>query len=373
MKIKIVYLIVNCKITGPMNQTLNIIKNLDQNNFTPILITLFPEEKDNSMLDKYKIYCNEQYCLNLNKFSSILFGKSKVTKILKQICPDIVHGLGMPPYRLSLNYKNTNHLVTLRNYCFDDYPSYYGKIIGIPLAYLDMFLIKKMSNKGNKIVTCSKSLTDIYEKRHGITFSFIRNGVDTSLFTRTNNELKKKMRIKLGLPNNKYIFIYTGPLNERKDQEFAIKGVLNCENKENIFLVLCGDGINYENLKKKYNQNQNILFTGKVNNVNEYLLASDIYISTSKSEGMPNSVLEAMASGIPVLLSDIPQHRELFGINKNIGKLYQLSNLDNLKNVIDDIIDLSLESMGNQGYITIFENLTDKVMSKQYQNLYINI
>lgn len=373
MKIKVAYVIVNCKITGPMNQTLNIIKNLDRNIFTPVIITLFPEEKDNSMLDEYKKHCNEQYCLGMNKYSSVLVGKSRLTKILSQINPDIIHGLGMPPYRLSLGYKNAKHLVTLRNYCFEDYPSYYGKPIGIPLSYLDMFLIKKLSSKGEVFVTCSKSLTEIYEKKQNVSFPFIRNGVDTSRFIKSSNELKQKMRFKLGLPDDKHIFIYTGPMIDRKDQEFAIKGVLNCENSKNIYFVLCGDGTNYEELKRKYYNNSNILFTGKVSNVGEYLLASDLYISTSKSEGMPNSVLEAMAVGIPVILSDIPQHKEIFGINGDIGKLYKLEDLANLERVIDNIMSLNFQSMGEQGYKTVIENLTDKVMSKKYQNLYMDI
>ncbi len=95
-------------------------------------------------------------------------------------------------------------------------------------------------------------------------------------------------------------------------------------------LYILGDGINRDNLMKKYCNASNVIFTGSVSNVEEYLAASDVYISTSKSEGLPNGVLEAMAVGLPVLLSDIPQHKEIFEVDENIGVLYKLGNLTSL-------------------------------------------
>ena len=87
---KIVYLITNCKKTGPMNQTLNIIRNLDKDKFTPIIITIFPECENNSMIDSYKEICKEVYCLNMNKFSSILYGRKKLKVLLEEIKPDLI-------------------------------------------------------------------------------------------------------------------------------------------------------------------------------------------------------------------------------------------------------------------------------------------
>lgn len=130
-----------------MNQTLNIIKNLDSNKYDVSFITLFEEEENNSMIDDYLKVCSTNYCLKLNKLSSILYGKITLKKILNIIKPDIIHALGMPPYRLSLYYKNSKHLVTLRNYAYDDYPTYYNRIIGPILAFMDINLIKRQIKK----------------------------------------------------------------------------------------------------------------------------------------------------------------------------------------------------------------------------------
>lgn len=371
-KIKICYIIVNCKITGPMNQTLNIIKNLDSKKYDVSFITLFEEEKNNSMIDDYLKVCSNNYCLKLNKISSILYGKFALKKILNIINPDIIHALGMPPYRLSLHYKNSKHLVTLRNYAYEDYPTYYNKIIGPILAFMDINLIKRQIKSGETFVTCSKSLSKIYYDKENIKIDYIQNGVDISKYIKGKQEEKKKLRKKLDLPNDGVIAIYTAPFIGRKDQEFAIKGILNCK-EENIYLVLCGDGTNYKELYDKYNKYPNIIFTGKVKNISEYLRSADFYLSTSQSEGMPNSVLEAMSSGIGVLLSNISQHMELFDINNNIGEYFELGNMEDLTNKIKLMKEKDFSYIGEESYKTIINNLTSLIMSEKYQKLYENL
>ena len=188
--------------------------------------------------------------------------------------------------------------------------------------------------------------------------------------------MKKKfgrLRIKNNLPLNRILLIYTGPLIDRKDQETAIKGVLNSKYKDKIFLVLCGDGQNYDKLTNKYKNEKNILFTGKIKNISEFLRASDIYISTSKSEGMPNSVLEAMATGLPVVLSSIPQHIELLDVNKKIGEIYKIGDIVDLTRKIDSIIETNYKEIGKNNKKVANKYLSAEAMSENYQRLYEKI
>ena len=60
MKKKIVFLLTACKKTGPVQQMLNIIKNLDRDEFEPHLVTLYPES-EGSQLDKYLPYAEHHF------------------------------------------------------------------------------------------------------------------------------------------------------------------------------------------------------------------------------------------------------------------------------------------------------------------------
>ena len=228
----------NCKKNGPIKQTLNIIRNMDREIFEPYLITVWPEELDNSMIDEYKNLGISVYSANVSKKKSIIFGKQAIKKILKEIKPDIVQGVGMPPYRMTLGYKDAVHFVTLRNYCYEDYPDYYGKFMGTVMAFLDINLIKKRMVMGEPFVTCSESLTKMYKNKQNMEIPFIRNGVDVSQYTKRNVNEVPEIRKKLNLPQNKVIFVYSGGFIDRKNQKEAITAFLNMKKNQEAVLLL---------------------------------------------------------------------------------------------------------------------------------------
>ncbi len=372
-KIKIVFIETNCKENGPIKQTFNIIKYMDKSIFEPILITLWVEDKDNSMLDKYKELNISVICLEMSKISTLLFGKQKIKRVLKNIEPDIVQGVGMPLYRITLGYKKTIHFLTLRNYCIEDYPDYYGNIIGKILAICDIKLIRRKVIKGEKFVTCSESLKKIYKEKENIELACISNGVDISLYTKKDIEKIPELRKKLNLPLDKKIFIYSGKFIERKNQREAIEGYLNMKNKDDTALLFIGGGKGQIELEKIYGKYKNIIFRDEVYNVNEYLNACDVYISTSKSEGLPNGVLEAMACGLPLVLSDIPQHMEILGAEKGCGYSYKLGNINDLTKYLDKIFYDDIKKMGDISYKIVTEKFTAEKMSEKYQDLYMKM
>ena len=372
-KIKVTFVETNCKKNGPIKQTLNIIRNMDKKFFEPSLVTVWPEENDNSMIVEYKQLGIPVLSANISKKESILFGQHAVCHILEQLQPDIVQGVGMPPYRMTLSYKKAIHFVTLRNYCYEDYPDYYGKIPGTIMAFLDLNLIKKRMAAGEPFVTCSESLTKMYRSRQNIEIPYIRNGVDVSQYTKRNCGEMPGMRKKLDLPLKKIIYVYSGGFIDRKNQREAIMAFLGMKRNADAILLLLGDGTNFESLKSEFSKYANILFRGKVSNVNEYLHASDVYIATSKSEGLPNGVLEAMSCGLPVLLSDIPQHMEVLEADSTCGHSYNLGNIEQLSTLMDQMLSENLLEMGERSYAAVMENFTAEGMSKRYQALYLNL
>ena len=82
----------------------------------------------------------------------------------------------------------------------------------------------------------------------------------------------------------------------------------------NVRFVLVGDGPergNIQNLVEKYEINKYFSFPGFKRELNDFYDELDLYINTSKHEGIPMSVLEAMAHGIPVIAPDVGGLREM--------------------------------------------------------------
>ncbi len=115
-------------------------------------------------------------------------------------------------------------------------------------------------------------------------------------------------------------FVVVGRLEEEKCCEQIINIFSKIPENFNAKLIFLGDGSQQkylESLTDKLNQTHRIIFKGASDNVKKYLTNSDFYLSASVSEGMSNSLLEAMALGIPALVSNVSGIEEIIIDNKN--------------------------------------------------------
>ena len=168
----------------------------------------------------------------------------------------------------------------------------------------------------------------------------IPNGIETEKFYPVLKADKIKLRKKLLLPRDKTILIFTGRLAVSKGVLLLADVFETLIRKyADIHLLLVGSGLNsfddceFE-LRKFIEKNKiesYVSFTGIVNNVNEYLMASDVFIFPSKYEGFGLSIIEALACGLPVIASNVGIAGELIdnyrnGITVNPGKKEELQN-----------------------------------------------
>lgn len=364
-RVKILYLMTSCRKSGPTEQTLNIIKNLDKTVFNPILVTIYEEGMD-SRINDYLPYVSGHYTVLMSKKDII----TKKIKIMREFLimekPGVIHSVGVfPNYLISvIGFKK--HIFTLRNHAYEDYPTKFGRVKGELLAKLQVEAVKNTS----VVVSCSKSLQKMYKEKLGLETKCIQNGVDIKKYLSVNVEKKDKLKAKMGLSKDDFVWIYSGQFIERKNIPFMIDGLVATFGK-NEKIILLGDGPDFNSIRSRYKKDENVLFLGAVDKVDEYLGVGDVYVSASRSEGLPNGVLEAMACGLPVLLSDIPQHKELLPDSVNSGgMIFRLDDMDSYVKMLDKVREVDVRKMGVNARKNIEKNFSSVVMSERYQEIY---
>lgn len=140
-------------------------------------------------------------------------------------------------------------------------------------------------------------------------------------------------RKQIGVKEDDIVIISAGDLIKRKNYEIAIKAINECK-KENIKYLICGTGPEESNLKslaKELGINEQIQFLGYRNDIKELMNCSDIFLFTTKQEGMPRSMMEAMSAGLPCVASKIRGNVDLLedkkgGFLNSVNKSEEFAN-----------------------------------------------
>jgi glycosyltransferase involved in cell wall biosynthesis len=359
-KIKILYIVSNLKKCGPINILYNLIKYIDKEKYKIYIVSLSPEV-ENTRIKEFEALNCKIYNLQLNRVKTIL-SKKYILKIIKENNIDIIHSHGFRADIINSKFKQYKTISTLHNYPYYDYTMAYGNKIGLVITKIHLNVLKKI----DIVCGCSKFIKDMLYQYKRIDIDYIQNGVDDEIFKPTNENEKNKIREKLNLPKDKIIFIVTGEFNFRKNTSIIIES-FNLRKNNNEILLFLGDGKLLETSKSVAKENLNIIFKGRVKNVEDYLKCSDYYISASLAEGLPNSVLEALATGIPCILSKIPPHEEILN---NTNQIFNPNDKQDLLNIIEYITKQDYKELGKKSILTIDKSLDAKTMAKNYSSKY---
>jgi len=368
---KILFIVSTLKRSGPTSQLFNIIKCLDRNLFEPYVVTLSNEPSDSAWEDYIGLDVR-LHSLGLSRIAGVFLSLGKLRDICSAINPDIVHSQGIRSDILSsLLNINVPKLATIRNFPQRDYAMTYGRLQSKIMVCLHVFSMRKL----NLCVGVSKSVVDNLNVVLNVeNTACIYNGVDNAVYFPIDNDEKKILRSKLDLNLGSEIWISSGHLSERKDPLFILAfWEKNFKGDESKQLYFIGDGPMKKECDSLVKDISNVHFLGRVTDVEKYLKASDFYISSSKAEGLPNSVLEAMASGLPVLLSDIDPHSEIWELEPLVGSLFELGNMNSLQIAFNNLLQEDRLVMSKAAKQVIDEKLSAYVMSRNYQMTYLQL
>ena len=172
----------------------------------------------------------------------------------------------------------------------------------------------------------------------------------------------------------KYSVICVGRLVSQKN----LSGLLNawakarCSFSEEWNLIIVGDGpmrLELEAIVKEINLIESVLIVGMKCNIAQWMAASDIYISASNAEGMSNTLLEAMSSGLPVVVTRVSGVNELVeahgsGIVVDVGDMEGLANA--LVRLTGDL--LLRKKMGRQGRHVTQQHFSNEIIVDKYSH-----
>jgi glycosyltransferase involved in cell wall biosynthesis len=148
------------------------------------------------------------------------------------------------------------------------------------------------------------------------------------------------------LPASIVRFVYLGRLDPEKAIDLMIRGFARLADRSRVLLVLVGDGDCRRDLERLVDQlhlRDCISFKGAVQEVSTVLTQSDIYVSTSLSEGMSNALLEAMSFGVMPLVSRVSGVSEIVDDGQS-GLLFAPGDLDAFTAKLEEALALAPET-----------------------------
>lgn len=171
-------------------------------------------------------------------------------------------------------------------------------------------------------------------KKNGKVYYVPGVGINLAFFGDSSQNNKEK-RVELGIPLDAIVLISVGDLNKNKNNEVIIRAI-NDLNNANIHYILCGEGPLLAHLKDISKSLQDrIHFLGYRTDIRELMAISDIFVMPSLREGLSRSLMEAMASGLPCIVSNIRGNADLIQDNKCLCNPH---NKDEFKNIISELV-----------------------------------
>jgi len=131
-------------------------------------------------------------------------------------------------------------------------------------------------------------------------------GVDVEKFAVCSVDKKKKCE-ELGIPADKFILLSVGELQERKNHRVVIEALGTMQNHD-IYYLIAGQGSlreEYEQLIESFGLEGNIKLLGYRTDIDELCEIADCFVHTAFPEGLSVALLEAMASGLPIISLDV--------------------------------------------------------------------
>ena len=284
-------------------------------------------------------------------------------KICRRFRPDIIHAFGKMttfysiPAKIILGIPLVSSLISDSSRDFGSLSPY-------------AFLLKTNVSFSDVVLSNSEAGIRAYNLKSPKT-RVIYNGVDMRRFTRDFNtdEIKMEYGIK-----TRYAIVMVATFSVFKDHDLFLETArLVGRKRKDVSFVAVGDGPEWNRIRKRADDENisNVILPGKQKNVEQIVAACDIGVLCTMAEGVSNSIIEYMALGKPVIVTDMKGGSTELVNNEVTGYCIDRDPYV-LAALIEKLLDNPLlrQSMGSKGRERIYSNFSIRRMGEDFQSLY---
>lgn len=361
--IPIAFCITDLDAGGAERALFQIVTRLDRQLWSPTVICLSAKGE---LVDQFESAGIEVHCLNAKAASSLWVIK-KLSRLLKQLKPQLLQTF--------LFHANIAGRIAAR---FAKIPIVVSGIrVAEKRSSLYLKLDKWTAGNVSQHVCVSEDVKTFSIEQGCLPanqVSVIPNGVD---FEHFQNAIPFDLS-KFGIPEGSEVVVTVGRLDYQKGTLLlldAIEEILNA--RAQCHLLCVGKGKLESELKSKVanlNLDSQVHLAGYHSDVAPFLKASTLFAFPSRWEGMPNAVLEAMATGLPVVTTAVEGIGDLITHDTN-GLIVDIDDSNALKTNIELLLDSKQLQMdfAKKSQTIVKEEFTWDAVSKKYSDLYINL
>ena len=359
--------------SGAALQALSLAKKLREKGIGIIFLTVNHNKLSNiDEIEGFKVYRINEGC---GRFNEVLLWKNMLTFFRNQKNNfDIIH----------------SHGAYLRNSFVGLISKFLGKksLVKISLSNNDLYglgndrngwLHRRFISMVDKYVSISREITDEL-KGYGLQDKKIKeisNGVDIERFFQISHEEKLRLRKRFALPENGLMLLYVGVIDERKNVKWLADTWSSFCNDYPGYLVVVGpisrenkDLRLYNSIKAYKDKLKDKLFLIQyTDRIEKFYQMADIFVLPSTNEGMPNVVLEAMASGISCLVNGVSGIKDI--VNDKNGIVFDIEKPETFLKGLVSLRNYSIRAeIGSTARKTIVKDFSIDSIAEKYLDLY---
>ena len=288
-------------------------------------ITCLTIEIDIYFFDKFKNYLPTPS--NLKFIGKLREQIREIKKVFTTIAPQVIFPFCYTPNVIANNFYDEKHSFCIWN----------QRDLGLPPFNHSKFENKALK-KTKKIIANSIAGAEYISKVTGISTGKIKV-ISNAVVTEPTQLSRETFRALYKIDAETTLLTMVANFSANKDQETVVRAMKNLAGK-NCKLLLVGrfDGTekNIQNLIRQLELKDKVLILPFSNDISGIYAASDIAVHSSLSEGLPNSLLEAMACGLPVIASDISSHKAILKDDEHV--LFTPKNVNHLAEKLSVLI-----------------------------------